>query len=257
MATKRYILVSTVFADKIRVKYSRNRLRATSGVSNDNVFLRQMEGYDIVTAKEEDRDSIAEFLRHSFYRYEPLNVCTGSDPNRPISAILPLRVLSERKSLLAVSPNGRNILGVCLNGELKRNENAYSTEKNRLTDPNYSKIASFLEEVEARADIWKKSDGLRAILIYVLAVDPASVGRGIGRVLMETTRNKARCEGYESICILCSSHFSAKIARAMDMECVYSWPYSEYKDEDGNSVFKPSHPHTEITVFMQKLSSQT
>jgi arylalkylamine N-acetyltransferase len=216
-----------------------------------------MEGYDIVTAKEVDRESIAEFLRQSFYRHEPLNVCTGSDPNRPISAILPLQVLSEGRSLLALSRNGRRILGVCLSGELKRNENAYSTKQNRLTDPNYSKIASFLEEVEARADIWKKSDAHRAILIYVLAVDAASVGRGIGRALMETTRDKAQCEGYQSICIVCSSHFSAKIARRMDMECVYSLPYSEYKDEDGNPVFKPSHPHTEMAVFMQKLSSQT
>jgi arylalkylamine N-acetyltransferase len=216
-----------------------------------------MEGYDIVTAKEEDRESIAEFLRQSFYRYEPLNAYTGSDPNRPITAILPLRFLSEGRSLLAVSRNGRHILGVCLNGELNTNENAYSTKQNRLTDPNYNKIASFLDEVEVRADIWKKLDAPRAILIYVLGVDPASSGRGIGRALMETTRDKAQCEGYQAICILCSSHFSAKIARSMGMECVYSLPYSEYKDEDGNPVFKPSHPHTEMAVFVQELSSQT
>jgi GNAT superfamily N-acetyltransferase len=216
-----------------------------------------MEGYDIVTAKEDDKERIAEFLRQSFYTREPLNVSTGSDPNRPISAILPLRVLSEGKSLLAVSRNGRHIVGVCLNRELKRNENAYSIEQSRLTGSNYSKIANFVQEFQARADIWSKLDGPRAILIDMLGVEPASVGQGIGRALMETTRDKAQSDGYHSICILCSSHFSAQIARNMGMECVYSLPYSEYKDEDGNVVFKPPHPHTEMAVFVQKLSTQT
>lgn len=215
-----------------------------------------MEGYDIVFAKEEDRERIADFLRQSFYKHEPLNVCIGSPPNRPIDAILPLQYLSEGRSLLAVSRNGRHIIGVCINGEFKRNKNVYTTKQKKLTEPTYSKIASFLEEFEAMADIWKKSDARSAILIYVLAVDPASVGRGIGRDLMKTTRDMAKCEGYQMISIFCSSHFSAKIARSMDMECLYSLPYSEYKDEDGNPVFKPPLPHTEMTVFVQKLSSQ-
>jgi ribosomal protein S18 acetylase RimI-like enzyme len=215
-----------------------------------------MEAYDIVLAKEEDGEKIAEFLRHSFYRYEPLNVCIGSPPNRPINAILPLEFLSEGRSLLAVSRNGQHILGVCINGEYKRNKNVYTTKQKKLTEPSYSKIASFLEEFEALADIWNKSDVDSGILIYMLAVDPASVGRGIGRALMEATRDKAKCEGYQMFCIFCSSHFSAKIACNMGMECVYSLLYSEYKDEDGNPVFKPPHPHTEMTVFLQKLSSQ-
>jgi predicted N-acetyltransferase YhbS len=256
MSTKWYIFFCAVFADKTTGNYSENLHHAISGVSNNNVFLLQMEGYDIVTAKEEDRESIAEFLRQSFIKHEPLIACTGIDLSQQISESLKLQIVSEGTSLLAVSRNGRHILGVCLNQELKRNEHAYSSKQHSSTDPN-DKVGRFIEKVEAKADIWKKLDAPRAILIHILSVDPESSGRGIGRALMETTRDKAQCEGYQAICIFCSSHFSAKIARSMGMECVYSLPYSEYKDEDGNPVIKPSHPHTEFAVFVQELSSQT
>jgi ribosomal protein S18 acetylase RimI-like enzyme len=257
VATTRNVLFNTAFADTITGIYIQNLHHTTSGVSNNNIFLRQMEGYDIVTAKEEDRESIAEFLRQHFFKYEPLNVCTGCSPNRPISAISPLRFLSQGKSLLAVSRNGRHILGVCVNAEVKRNENTYTTKQMRLAEPSYNKISSFLEKVEASADIWKDADAHHAILMYMLGVDPAAARRGIARALMETSRDKARSEGYQLTWIVCTSHFSAKIARSIGMECVYSLPYSAYKDEDGNPVFKPPHPHTEVAVFVQKLSSAT
>jgi GNAT superfamily N-acetyltransferase len=230
---------------------------ATNDLSNENnTFLLQMEGYDIVIAKEEDRERIAEFLRQNFYKYEPINVCSGCPPNRPTSAILPLKFLPQGKSVLAISRNGGHILGACLNGELKRNEHLFPIE-NRITNPAYSKIITFIEEVEAKADIWKKSSADRAILMYILGVDQGSLGRGIGRALMEATRENAKSEGCQMLSIFCTSYFSAKIARTMGMNCVYSLPYSEYKDKDGNPVFEPPHPHTEAAVFVQELNSET
>jgi GNAT superfamily N-acetyltransferase len=237
--------------------YSKKLHHATNNLSNENnVFLRQMEGYDIVIAKEEDRERIADFLRQNFFKYEPINVCSGCPPNRPTSAILPLKFLPQGKSVLAVSRNGGHILGACLNSELKRNEQLFPKE-NTLTAPAYKKIITFIEEVEATADIWKESNADRAIVIYILGVHQAFLGRGIGRALMEATRDNAKSEGCQMISIFCTSYFSANIARAMAMKCVYTLPYSEYKDEAGNPVFDPPHPHTEAAVFVQELSSET
>lgn len=75
------------------------------------------EGYDIVTAEEEDIGIIGEFLRHHFYSNSPLNLGIGASADRKISEMFPLQFLSEGTSLLAVSRNGRHILGACISGE--------------------------------------------------------------------------------------------------------------------------------------------
>ena len=214
------------------------------------------EDYDIVPATVEDQDSIAKFLRQTFYNHEPINVSVGAPPDRPINAIPALQLLSEGKSLLAVSRNGRRILGFCANTEMKQNANENSTKQTTFTEPTYKKIADFINKIEGSVDILKNTGADRAMYIRILGVDPAVHGRGIGRRLMEASRHKARSEGYPLLYIMCSSYYSAKIARAIGMQCVYSLPYSEYKDEEGNPVFKPAQPHTDITVFVQQLSPE-
>jgi hypothetical protein len=63
---------------------------------------------------------------------------------------------------------------------------------------------------------------------------------------MEASRQLARSEGYPLLYIECTSYYSAKIARAIGMHCMYSLPYVEYKDKDGDPVFTSSQPHTDI-----------
>ena len=213
------------------------------------------EDYDIVSATEESQDNIAEFLRRAFYKHEPINVAIGAPPNRPINSI-PLKYLSEGKSLIAVSRNGRRILGFCGNTVKtpKRNENI--TQQTLYMEPPYNIIVEFCNKIEDSADIWKETGADRAMHICHLAVDPAVKGRGIGRRLMEASRHLARSEGYPLLYVLCTSYYSAKTARAMGMQCVYSLPYAEYKDKDGNPVFTLPQPHTDVAVFVQKLSPE-
>jgi GNAT superfamily N-acetyltransferase len=221
-----------------------------------NVFLIQMEeDYDIINATEKDRDSIAEFLRQNFYNHEPLNQSIGANPDRPINAIFSLQFLSEGKSVLAVSRNGRRILGVCINTEQK--PTAKEDTEFTLLDPAYITIADFFRKVESSVDIWKVSGADRIMRINIVAVHAAARGRGIGRVLMEATRSQARRAGYSILYILCSSHYSARIARDMGMQSLYSLPYTEYRDKNGRIVFTPPLPHTEVTIFVQKLCSET
>lgn len=214
------------------------------------------EEYDIVSATAEHQENIVEFLRQKFYKHEPLNVSIGAPPDRPIDAIPPLQFLSEGKCLLAVSRSERRILGFCANTEIKANADDKITKQIIFTEPTYNTIADFFNKIEGSVDIWKETGADRAVCIRVLGVDPAVYGRGIGRVLMEASCHRARSKGYPLIYVMCTSYYSARIARAMGMQCVYSLPYSEYKDEDGNPVFTPPQPHTEVAVFVQKLSSE-
>ena len=214
------------------------------------------EDYDIVSATEESQDNIVEFLRRAFYKYEPINAAVGAPSDRPIEFIIPLHYLPEGKSLIAVSRNGRRILGFCGNEVITPNTDENIPQLKMYTEPPYNIILEFHCKIEDSADIWKETGADRAMCIRHLGVDPAVRGRGIGRRLMEASRHLARSEGYPILYTVCTSYYSAKIARAIGMQCVYSLPYAEYKDKDGNPVFTPSQPHTEGAVFVQKLSPE-
>lgn len=214
------------------------------------------EDYDIVSATEEIQDNIAEFLHRAYYKHEPINVAVGAPPDLPINSIIPLQYLSERKSLTAVSRNGRRILGFCGNVVITPKGNKYLAQLTIYNEPPYNTILEFYNKIAGGVDIWKETGADRALCIWHLAVDPAVNGRGIGRSLMEASRHLARSEGYPLLYIECTSYYSAKIARAIGMQCVYSLPYADYKDKDGNPVFTPPQPHTDVAVFVQKLSQK-
>ncbi|KAJ9600500.1 hypothetical protein L9F63_009270, partial [Diploptera punctata] len=80
-----------------------------------------------------------------------------------------------------------------------------------------------------------------------------SHGTGIGKVLMEHSRKMAMSAGYSLLYVLCTSYYSYRIAGNMGMQCVYILLYSEYKNEQGNPVFVPPAPQSEVTVFIEKL----
>ena len=214
------------------------------------------DDYDIVTATEEVPDNIAEFLHRAFYKHEPIIAAVGAPPDQPINSIIPLQYLLEGKSLIAVSRNGRRILGFCGNIVITPKGNEYLAQQTIYNDPPYNIILEFYNKIENSVDIWKKTGVHSAMCIWHLAVDPAVNGRGIGRSLMEASRHLARSEGYPLLYIECTSYYSAKIARAIGMQCVFSLPYAEYKDKDGYPVFTPPQPHTDFAVFVQKLSPE-
>jgi ribosomal protein S18 acetylase RimI-like enzyme len=215
------------------------------------------DGYDIVTAQEEDIERIAEFLRHHFYASSPLNLAIGASADRKISEMFPLQFLSEGTSLLAISRNGQRILGACINGENKPVDQNYTEHLQSVSNEAYAKINKFVKKMEDDVDIWKLTGADRALYIHILAVDSAARGQRIATALMEKTRDVARSSGYPLLRILCTSKYSIKIARNMGMRSVYTLPLSEYKDESGHPVFTPPQPHTHAIMFVLKLDADT
>jgi len=69
--------------------------------------------------------------------------------------------------------------------------------------------------MEEAVDSWKLTGANRALYIHALAVDRAVGGQGIGRALMEKTRDKARSVGYPLLRVICTSVYSTKIARGI------------------------------------------
>ncbi|KAJ4439064.1 hypothetical protein ANN_15020 [Periplaneta americana] len=212
--------------------------------------------YDIVTANEDDKERMAEFMRQHFLTQSALSVASGAPPNRRTEEIYGLRFLSQGKSLLAVSRDDGRILGLIINYETRSDDKTPEDYLNCLSHEAYTKIEDFVHHLESAVDIWKLTGTDRAFYVNILSVDTATRGRGIAKVLMERSRDMARSMGYPMMWIICTSIYSIRICRNMGMDAVYTLPFSEYKDEDGEVIFNIPYPHTEAVLFVQKLNPE-
>ena len=211
------------------------------------------EEYNIIQATEEYRERIAEFLRQTYYRYEPLNMAFEAPPNRPTGAMRSLQFLKEGTSLIAITKSGL-IIGVAINGASRKVMDIHDSSTRTLEafHESYTKISNFIDKVEKNMDLWKITGAESSLCLHILGVDPIAGGRGIGKKLMELSIDMAKSKGFPFFWTMCSSHYSARICRTLGMECVYRLPYKDNKNEEGILEFLPPAPHAEFTIFLQK-----
>ncbi|KAJ9582193.1 hypothetical protein L9F63_003459 [Diploptera punctata] len=211
--------------------------------------------FRIIKARIHDRIRVLDFLRQNFYNEEPLNAAMNNESNNLSKADEEhtLELLQEDMSLLAVNDD-EDLIGICLSG-LVTNKEAETMEglADTCSCERFSKLLHFLAYVEQQSNIWTKSGVTCGLSVQALAVTQAARGYGVGRALLETTRQLAKDEGYSLFRVDCSSYFSARLAEEIGMECVFSLPFSQYKDKDGCQVFKVKSPNNHMKIYIQKL----
>lgn len=67
-------------------------------------------------------------------------------------------------------------------------------------------------------------------------------------------RTIAKENNFSMIKVDCSSYYSAKAVSRLGFKSIYSLPYAEYVDSDGNPIFKPEDPHTCATTYILPLT---
>ncbi|PSN38899.1 hypothetical protein C0J52_20076 [Blattella germanica] len=219
------------------------------------ILVSEMQ-YRIIKATMEDRDKILDFLRQNFYNEEPINAAMNNESNTLSKADEEhtLALLQEEISFLAVS-NDEELIGICLSGLVTSKE---AEDMEGLAETcgceRFSKLLYFLSFVERQSNIWGKSGTSSGLSVQALAVTQAARGHGVGRALLEKTRELAKNEGYSLFRVDCSSYFSARLAEDIGMECIFSLPFSEYKDKDGCPIFKVKTPNHNMKIYIQKLT---
>ncbi|KAJ9582975.1 hypothetical protein L9F63_022679 [Diploptera punctata] len=214
------------------------------------------EEYDIVPATEGDRERIAEFLRQTYYKYEPVNMVLGAPPNRPTEAIKSLQFLKEGSSLIAITKSGL-IIGVAINAGYKKITGKHEPRSRGLEHlhESYTKVANFIDKVENSLGLWDVTGADDSLYLHILAVLPTASGKGIGKELVKRSIETAESKGYPLIWIMCSSHYSAKICCSLGMECIHRLSYKDNKNEEGVPAFLPAEPHTEFVTFVLKFNT--
>lgn len=164
--------------------------------------------------------------------------------------------ITDGCSFKALSPEG-NIIGVFLNGLMHRPapDAVRSSAAEGCEHAKFKKVLGLMDLVDSRYDFFAEYPDVDVALEgKILSVDPQYRGKGIANVLTRMTLDHMADNSIPIMFVMCSSHFSAQLLKKkFQFEHVFTLPYSEYLDEDGNQVLQPDAPHTQAEILIKRV----
>ncbi|XP_014242794.1 dopamine N-acetyltransferase-like isoform X2 [Cimex lectularius] len=220
------------------------------------------KGYRLEPITTRDSSQVIQFLRKFFFKDEPLNICVGL-LDEPGSTCIELETycldsIPDGVSLMAVSPDNE-MLGVCINGVLRREENDKSNDKEddlqNCTNQKFKKILNLLTTVGKDSDVFGQFPEIDSCVeIRVVSVDDACRGQGIAKAFFDQTKKVAKEQGYPLVKVDCTSHYSAMAVSRLGFHCIYTLNYSDHLDEEGKPVFVPEPPHACVKTYVMHVN---
>lgn len=112
----------------------------------------------------------------------------------------------------------------------------------------------FVSCMPSNAENYFKNDN-QVFEVRYLAVEPSHQNMGIASSLVTHSKKEAAANGLKYIRIDCTSHYTARIASTMGLDCIYQINYEDYRNPSGEHVFRDvTYPHTKILVYAGKTS---
>ncbi|XP_060819095.1 arylalkylamine N-acetyltransferase 1-like isoform X1 [Bombus pascuorum] len=212
--------------------------------------------FQIELVTKNDKLRVLNFLRKFFFRDEPLNQSVQLLPEREYTCRelenYSLTSFENNLNLMAVLPNG-TLVGVILNGKMDPPNDEEPHYVTTCRNQKFKKILQLLHYVDRNVNRDDKFRGLDVLEIKIISVDSDWRGKGVGKALLERTLEIGKEKGFHVARADCSSCFSGKLCARMGFERIYELKYADYLDEDGNPVFTPAFPHTEIVSYIKRL----
>lgn len=150
------------------------------------------EPYQVRAITENDTEPLLNFLRQFFFKDEPLNVAVKLIEFKDSTCIeleeYSLKSIKDGTSLMAITDSG-NIIGVCLNGKILKDEPEEDEEE--CPNPKFGKIVKLLNYAGnegSKIIAQRYPDVEKTMFVKILSVDGAWRGKGIAKELMDKTR---------------------------------------------------------------------
>ncbi len=205
---------------------------------NNNRFI-------IRVANEHDSDAVLEFIRKFYYPEEPITL--GNEPKQQSEEDEKFHIsLLPMGSSIVATDSERNdqIVGALIAGPVEPSEAEEMLEQAKLCkDKKWSEILYLLAYLDMQANIYKRYNVDRALYVHAIAVDDQTRGQAIGAKMMEKCMEIGKAMGYSLLSGDFTSVYSIRMAEKLDMDCVGDLAYEDYKDDDGNQLFRPPVPH--------------
>lgn len=203
-----------------------------------------------------DYDDVLHFLRKHYYPEEPLTI--GNEPKHQCTEDenFSLSLIEEGVSIVALDQN-KKIVGCLMAGSIGEDEAEKLLEESKEMESKskkWSEILRLLTYLEERSDVCKRYKVNKALYIHAMGVDKQMRGKSIGKNIMKKCFEEAKSLGYPLVSLDCTSVYSIQIAEKLQMDCVGTLAYADYKDCNGDKqLFNPPSPHTHIKTFAKLL----
>ncbi|XP_058123275.1 uncharacterized protein LOC131294361 [Anopheles ziemanni] len=212
--------------------------------------MRSSRDIEYVTATRSDREAARAALANYYCPEEPLTFSHRDGP-----AITPddmdnyLSFLDHNGVIVArLRADPTELVGISIGSPTDSALNV-PIETRKFAD-----IVAFLGMLYERASL--RALGSRpSYNVHALAVNPAYRGLGIGRRLMEEQIALAKqCSqrAFDSVTVDATGPFSARIMLQVGMKEIHRMRFEDYKDDQGNPVFRMA-PGAEVITFEKML----
>lgn len=204
-----------------------------------------------------DGDNVLDFLRKHYYPEEPITI--GNYPRVQDSADedFSLSVIQYGASIIAIDPTEDDkIVGALLAGPIGPNEADLMEEESKECEKDnkkWSEILLLLAYLERNANIYERYNINKALHVHVLGVDVNYRGKSIGVNLMKKCFEAGKSLDYPLVTADCTSIYSIRVAEKLQMDCIQTLAFSDYRDKTGRQLFKPPLPHSHIKTFTKLL----
>ncbi|XP_034098165.2 arylalkylamine N-acetyltransferase-like 2 [Drosophila albomicans] len=223
---------------------------STNFATKDGILIRVMTKEDFKKIEE------------SIYDEEPLRSGLEDDTKAEVQLALieglenyHNSLIEQGNCLVAINENdGGRIVGSVLAGC----ETYSNLQKNlalvaALDDGTFKRIATFEFETKIKVNYFERFGVSRVLLSHMTNVDASVRGKGLGTRLTAALIELGRIQGFPIMIAFCTSFYSARQKKALGMECIYTQAYQDYRDANGEAVFKPPAPHTHTRILATKL----
>ncbi|XP_005186939.1 arylalkylamine N-acetyltransferase-like 2 [Musca domestica] len=201
----------------------------------------------------EDCDKVIKFLWENFFPYAPL---AGSEPkwipSREDEMVLREGITKHNCSIVAMKED--QIIGVSI--ALPKNRSAadeYFEAAKKAGKNKHGYIMQLLGEIMCKTDIFNRYGVEETLYVYLVSVAPNQRGRNIAYLMMRELMRVGKEKKFEVLSIDCSSYYCAQVCERLGMECLSTVPFSDYLDEKGEVIFRPSPPHVAMETYAQRL----
>ncbi|XP_060647952.1 arylalkylamine N-acetyltransferase-like 2 [Drosophila nasuta] len=206
----------------------------------------------------EDYMNVKDFMGGNFYNGEPLCAAADEDVQKCCEKEndeYHISMIEQGTSLLALNENdGGRIVGIVLaGGQVPSDLEKHRKEAEEMEQNTWGRIAVFLSAAEIEANLFERYGISSLLYSHITCVDATMRGKGLGGRLATALIEVGKSKGFPLMVAYCTSFYSARQKEALGMECIYRQAYVDYKDEQGQVVFKPAAPHTHIRVMVIKL----
>ena len=195
----------------------------------------------------EDRYSDAfSIMEKHFPQEEPLSAAFGVNWSQSEPLFLP--ALKKHLSVMAVSDESNEVMGILINSVLKKTD---LNETVGVDDDPLRASYDFVAHKDKEIDLFNRFGLCEVFLCYALAVHLNYRRQGLGTVLVGSSLALAKELGFRAAKADCSSNFSQKIFEKFGAEVICVLPYDQYKYK-GKYISESAGVHSCTKILLAK-----